>query len=56
MTAPSLLHPLSLPLGTLCAWGRRDVVFTLFPQDSRGIALSDWDDQAKAELPGVAQV
>lgn len=39
-----------------CAWGSVDVVFMLFPQDSRGITLSDWDNQAKAELPGVTQV
>lgn len=45
-------HPTEPP----CARGSTDVVFMLFPQDSRGIALSDWDNQAKAELPGVTQV
>lgn len=40
--------------------GSRDDFFfflsTLFPQDSQGIAISDRDDQAKAELLGVAPV
>lgn len=36
--------------------GQYDVVFMLFAQDSRGITLSDWDNQAKEELPGVTQV
>lgn len=31
-------------------------LFTLFPQDSQGIAISDRDDQAKAELLGVTPV
>lgn len=31
-------------------------ISTLFPQDSQGIAISDRDDQAKAELLGVAPV
>lgn len=52
----TLLAPPGLPLSTPCAWGSRGVIFMLFPQDSWGIALSDWDDQAKAKLPGVAQV
>lgn len=52
----TLLTPLSLPLSTLCAWGTRGVVFPLFLQDSWGITLSNWDYQAKEELPGVPQI
>lgn len=52
--ANTLLIP--FPWSTLLARRSRAVVFTLFPQDSWGIAISDRDDQAKAELPGITQV
>lgn len=54
-----LLTPLSRPGSTLTCLGGAGMIFflfTLFPQDSQGIAISDRDDQAKAELLGVAPV